>query len=106
MVDKQPPADSGAGVNFDTGEKACNLRISACQPIEFMLPEPMGNAVCPESVHAGIDGEYFKTGARSWVTLQSSTDILCHQLEEIQTLPFGLGLLDLRWQFYRISVFH
>ncbi len=66
----------------------------------------MGDTVCPKGVHAGIDREYLKTGAGSWVTLQSSADILRHQLEEIQTFSFGLGLLYVCRQFYRISVFH
>ncbi len=38
MVDKQPPPDNGAGVNFDAGEKARNLRIGARKPGELMLP--------------------------------------------------------------------
>jgi len=71
-----------------------------------MLPEPMRNTMCPEGVHTGIDRKHLKTRAGSRVTLQSRANILRHQLEEIQALHLGLGLLNLGWQFYRISVFH
>ena len=82
VIDEKAMADLGAGVNFDEGKDARDLRKEAGEEAEAVIPERVVNAMKPERVQAGIAEEYFEVGARGWVPLADGADIVTYGLED------------------------
>ena len=57
VIDEQPPADLRSWVNFNSGEKARDLRPPASPEKEAVIPEPVIDAVEPHRVQTGITEE-------------------------------------------------
>src|ERR1700734_1792139 len=53
VIDEQSPPGFRAGMNFDTRDKSRELADDAARQLAVMLPEPMCDAVGPDSVEAG-----------------------------------------------------
>jgi hypothetical protein len=54
VVDEEAAADMGAGVYFDSGKEAVELRKKTGEKLDIMAPEKMVDAVCPDSVKSGV----------------------------------------------------
>jgi len=54
MVNKEPLADSGSGMNFNACQEAADVRKKASQELESVLPKEVGDTVEPQSVESRI----------------------------------------------------
>jgi len=50
MVNEEPPADAGSGMDFNTGQETPNMGKQAGWKLEFMAPEKMRNTVQPQGM--------------------------------------------------------
>ena len=75
VVDKNSPAHDRAGMNFDTGEEARELRNPAAGPFEIGQPEPMCKPMPSKRMHAGIQRQNFERRACGGIAFQHHRDI-------------------------------
>ncbi len=54
MVNEEPPADSGSGVNFNVGQEAIDMSEETSQELDLMSPEEVGQTMKPEGMKARI----------------------------------------------------
>ncbi len=80
MVDEKPPANLGARMDLDAGEKAVQMREKTAQGQVVMLPEAVADAVQPEGVQAGVAGQHLKGGAGRRILGEHRLDILPQQI--------------------------
>ena len=70
MIDEQPTANLGSGMNFDSGQEARHLREPSPKKKEIMVPQPVIDAVEPYRVQPCVAEENFETRLGGWVALQ------------------------------------
>jgi hypothetical protein len=54
VVNKEPSANCGSGVNFDTGQEAVDVGQDTSQESQLVSPQEVGGAVKPEGMEARI----------------------------------------------------
>jgi len=54
VIDEETPANRSARMNFDSGDEARNLTDEPRDELELVAPEPVGEAMDPDSVQAGV----------------------------------------------------
>ena len=74
MVDEDATADSGAGVNFNAGQVACQLADEPRQKKTLMVVQKMRNLVRDQHMKAGIQDNDLRHIARGGVFI---ADIFC-----------------------------
>jgi len=54
VVNKEPSANCGSGVNFDAGQEAVDVGQETSQESQIVSPQEVGGAVKPEGMEARI----------------------------------------------------
>src|SRR5207249_4878441 len=75
MVEKHALADFCAGVDFNAGEPARNMRNKAAQPFEAVVPAPVRAAVQHLRMHARVAGQHFPGRAGGRVAVKNALDV-------------------------------
>jgi len=75
MVKKHPFPDPGAGVDFNAGEKTGTVRNKAAQPLQPVVPAPVGAPVQHQGVQTGVAGEHLPGRARRRVAVKNALNI-------------------------------
>ena len=75
MVKEHALADLGAGVNFDAGEPAGDMRNEPAQPFEAVVPAPVRPAVEDERMQTGVAGQHFPAAAGRRVALKDALNV-------------------------------
>jgi hypothetical protein len=81
VVDEDPPADGGAGVDLDAREEPAEMRHQPREPLEAQAPEPMGEPVELEGVEARITSDHFPHRPCSGVAFENALNILANSAE-------------------------
>jgi hypothetical protein len=81
VVDHQARADRGAGVDFDPGQKAPQLRNPAGDQIELVHPQPVGQAIKPGRMQTRIAEHDLQLATRRRVALKVNLDIATDSLQ-------------------------
>ena len=81
MVDEDPAADGGAGMDLDAREKTRHLGGEAPQPVQVHAPEGMGPAVHDDGMETRITGHHLPGGPRGGVTLEDAGDVFSGAFE-------------------------
>jgi hypothetical protein len=68
-------------VYLDTGQKPADMGDEAAQEIELVDPEPVGDAIDPECVQAGIAEDDLEHVAGGGVSFKDRIDILAEVFE-------------------------
>ena len=82
VVDEEAASHLGAGVNFNAGEKARELRDESCQEAHPMTPEPVAQVMRPHGVQAGVADKNFEVGSGRGVGLEDGGDVFAYGLKE------------------------
>ena len=75
MVDEEPPADSGSGMNFDACQEATDVGNKTSWESELMSPQEVGGTMKPESMEAWIEKDDLPCAPRRWVPSKNCLDI-------------------------------
>jgi hypothetical protein len=76
VIDKKPPPDGGARMNFHAGEKTRGMRHRAAQPLQSHLPQRIGEIpMPPDRVHARITGHHLPPVAGGGVAFIDAGDV-------------------------------
>jgi hypothetical protein len=67
MVDEEPLADSGSGMNFNACQEATEVRKKTSQELEPVLPKKVGDAVEPQGMESRIAEDNIQRAPRRWV---------------------------------------
>src|SRR5215831_1719691 len=81
VVDEEPGAQLGRGMDLDAREEAAEVRQPARGGRPSGPPQGVRDAVDPDGVDAGIAQHDLEGGARSRIALQHGSDILAHRFE-------------------------
>jgi hypothetical protein len=81
MVNEEAPTDSGARVNFNSGDKTVEVRQTARHQAEFMLPEEMSQTVKPQRMQSGVAEKHFQSAPRRWVFGEDGLNIFFQSFE-------------------------
>jgi hypothetical protein len=57
VIDEETPADLGAGMDLNTGEKPIDMGDKSCREIPATAPEGMGDPVQPEGMESRVAGD-------------------------------------------------
>src|ERR1700734_3870535 len=90
VVDEKAAADFRAGMNFNSGEQARELRDESGQQAHSMPPKPAAYMMSPHRVQTGVAGKNFEIGARGRVRLEDGRNILAHGVEEADHRQFSV----------------
>ncbi len=69
VVDDQPAAEPGAGMDFDAGEKTPHMRDEPAQSEEPVAPEKAREAVNHDRMQPRIAKQHFEVGPRGGIAL-------------------------------------
>ena len=75
VVDEKTPADGGAGMNFDAGQKAADMRHQSPQPAQVPMPQPIRDAVNAQRMEPRIAGDNLPGRARSRIAIEYAGDV-------------------------------
>src|SRR5690606_26469694 len=75
VVDEDPPADLRAGMDFDAGEHAAQVRDESSRPQPAAAPQSVGQAVHEDGVQTRVAGEDFESAAGRRVALVYAVDV-------------------------------
>src|SRR5499427_4882691 len=90
VVDEEPGAKLGRGMDLDTREEAAEVRQPARSRRPSRAPESMRDAVDPDRVDTGIAQHDLEGGARGRIALQYGSNVLTHRFEHgAPSLPFA-----------------
>src|SRR5215472_9039049 len=90
VVDEEPGAQLGRGMDLDAREETAEVRQPACGGRPSRPPQGVRDAMDPDGVDAGIAQHDLEGGARSRIALQHGSDILAHRFEHgAPSLPFA-----------------
>src|SRR5947208_2812870 len=64
VIDEQPAADAGAGMDLDAGQHPPDMRDEAAQEVEAALPQPMRGPEIEEGLETGVTQHDFQPRAR------------------------------------------
>ncbi len=79
VIDEKTPADSRAGMDFDSGQQARELRQRAGQKEPAVLPQPVIDAIPPQRVQAGVEQHDLQPRSRRGIALQHRGDVFAHE---------------------------
>jgi hypothetical protein len=75
MIYKEPPADAGAWMYFDSGKQAGNIREDPGQPLQTRIPEPVTQAMHQDGMDARIGRQHLEGIPGRRITLKGALDI-------------------------------
>jgi hypothetical protein len=75
MVEENPVADLGAGMDLDAREPTREVGNEATKPLEAMVPTPVPWTMQPDGMQAGVARDHFPGAAGSRVALKNALDI-------------------------------
>jgi hypothetical protein len=75
MVDEEPWAEAGRGVDLDPGQEAVQMGDEPANEAQSPVPEPMGTPVEPHGVQAGIAENDLERTADGRITIPRSLDV-------------------------------
>ena len=64
VIDEQPAADAGAGMDLDAGQHPPDMRDEAAQEVEAALPQPMRGPEIEQGLETGVTQHDFQPRAR------------------------------------------
>src|SRR6185437_12863015 len=85
MINEKTAADSRARMDFDPGEEARDFADNPAEELELVAPAPMGKAMEPDSMKAGVGKDDFERVARGGIVLERRLDILAHPFNKFHS---------------------
>jgi hypothetical protein len=76
MIDEEATADGCSGMNVDIAPKPGEKSQQARQVMKSATPQAVAQTVHENGMHAGVSGQYFKTGAGRRIALKNTGHIL------------------------------
>ena len=93
VVDDEPPPDFGAGMNFDGGDDAAQIRDKPGQQEKLPLPQPVGPTVNHQGMKTWIAKHDFEPVSGRRITFHERGNIFAESLEHsfhhIRLINFG-----------------
>ncbi len=86
VVDEDAPAQRGAGVDFNAGETARQLRGEPSQPFEATAPKPVGQPMHQHSMKARVEGDHLPATAHSRIAFKNDVDLLANSVQHQESL--------------------
>lgn len=81
MVDEQPGANLGSGMDLDACEQQPDIRRQARQEQKTVAPQKVSDPICNHRMQAGVCQQYLNSGARCGIALHNRPNIVPKALE-------------------------
>ena len=69
VINEYPASEDGSGVNFDSGQRAAQMRNKTAKPLPVSDPQTVRQTMYDNGVQAGVAGNDFQPAARGGVAL-------------------------------------
>ena len=91
MIDEEPRADLGPGVDFNSSEETAEVREKAAQKVEMVPPDPVGEAMEVDRMKTWVAEEYLNQASGRRISVEDGSDVSLQTAEQLslqRMVPF------------------